>query len=138
MNLNHYSTKDYENKLTHRTPAKQTQSNPILSASGGFKMAIASPDGRHTCSRQAEKSPCQQNNGCSYGTMQTAQLAFLQVLISTTFTQNISTSSQPNLSFHLMGIEGTKHLSNLNGAGEFEQPTFGQIVGAESKTENRG
>ncbi len=32
MKLSPYSTKDYENKLTHRTPGKQTQSNPILSA----------------------------------------------------------------------------------------------------------
>jgi len=29
MNLNLYPAKDYENKLTHRTPAKQTQSNPL-------------------------------------------------------------------------------------------------------------
>jgi len=31
MKLNSYSTKDYENKLTHRTPGKQTQSNPTCS-----------------------------------------------------------------------------------------------------------
>jgi len=37
MNLNLYSTRDYENKPRLRTPEKQTQSNPILSASpGGF------------------------------------------------------------------------------------------------------
>jgi predicted ATPase len=29
MNLTFYSTKDYENKSPLRTPAKQTQSNPI-------------------------------------------------------------------------------------------------------------
>jgi hypothetical protein len=40
MNLNHYMTKEYENKLKHRTPAKQTQSNPILSASGGFGLFV--------------------------------------------------------------------------------------------------
>jgi hypothetical protein len=37
MNLTLYSTKDYEHKLPLRTLGKQTQSNPILSASGGFK-----------------------------------------------------------------------------------------------------
>jgi hypothetical protein len=37
MNLNLYYTKDYENKSPLRTPAKQTQTKPILSASGGFK-----------------------------------------------------------------------------------------------------
>jgi hypothetical protein len=36
MNLTFYSTKDYENKSGLLTPGKQTQSNPILSASGGF------------------------------------------------------------------------------------------------------
>jgi hypothetical protein len=37
MKLNSCSTKDYENKSGLLTTAKQTQSNPILSASGGFK-----------------------------------------------------------------------------------------------------
>ena len=32
MNLNFYSTKDYENQGRLRTPAKQTQSNPISKA----------------------------------------------------------------------------------------------------------
>ncbi|MBA7687577.1 hypothetical protein ES703_96041 [subsurface metagenome] len=32
MKLNSYSTKDYENKPRLRTPGKQTQSNPTLSA----------------------------------------------------------------------------------------------------------
>jgi hypothetical protein len=35
MNLNHYITKDYENKSGLLTMEKQTQSNPNLSASGG-------------------------------------------------------------------------------------------------------
>jgi hypothetical protein len=37
MDVNSILTKAYENKPRLRTPAKQTQSNPILSASGGFK-----------------------------------------------------------------------------------------------------
>ena len=31
MNLNHYTTNDYENKSGLLTPAKQTQSNPTCS-----------------------------------------------------------------------------------------------------------
>ena len=45
MNLNHYTTNDYENKSGLLTPGKQTQSNPILSAvlSGvAYLSAIAS------------------------------------------------------------------------------------------------
>jgi hypothetical protein len=37
LNLSHYKIKDYVNNLRLLKMAKQTQSNPILSASGGFK-----------------------------------------------------------------------------------------------------
>jgi len=37
MSLSLYLTSDYENKSGFLTTGKQTQSNPILSASGGFK-----------------------------------------------------------------------------------------------------
>jgi hypothetical protein len=50
MSLTHYMTKEYENKSGLLTMEKQTQSNPILSASGGFKMTRVMPGGRHTCS----------------------------------------------------------------------------------------
>jgi len=36
MNLTNYMTKDYVNNLRLLKMEKQTQSNPILSASGGF------------------------------------------------------------------------------------------------------
>jgi hypothetical protein len=48
MNLTYYMTKDYGNNSPLLTMAKQTQSNPILFASGGFK--------RHICSVLGLKS----------------------------------------------------------------------------------
>ena len=45
MNLSSCSTKDYENEPRLRTPAKQTQSNPILSAIAGFYEATAKENG---------------------------------------------------------------------------------------------
>jgi hypothetical protein len=36
MKLNHYTTNDYENKSGLLPTEKQTQTNPILSASGGL------------------------------------------------------------------------------------------------------
>jgi len=41
MDLTFYSAKDYENKPCLRTPGKQTQSNPILSA-----IALAKADSK--------------------------------------------------------------------------------------------
>jgi hypothetical protein len=39
MHLNHYLTRDYENKPPPQSLGKQSQTKPILSASGGFKRA---------------------------------------------------------------------------------------------------
>jgi len=49
------NTRNYNNEQRTMNYSKQTQSNPILSASGGFKM--------HTYSGQGEKGPACGGNG---------------------------------------------------------------------------